>query len=93
MAEPVKLVECIDDRPELINGIPGTMDGLRKGKIYVVRWEGWFRGSLCIKVVEISNRKYDCPYFAHRFRPVDGRKIDVFRAIIETAKATEGEGV
>jgi hypothetical protein len=82
-ASPGALVECIDDRAR-VRGFP-----LVRGGVYRIRgvidkpgryFPGWRRGVPCPFGLILEGVKQ--PMGSARFRLVDDRKLDVFRAML-----------
>lgn len=79
-----QLVVCVDDAPLNPLRISAREDGLRRGAVYTVRDTLTFRGEACVRLAEIvrpirSDDDFETPMLARRFRPVDEKRIEVFR--------------
>lgn len=97
---PGQRVICINDDPLSYHGAPSNNDlrGLKKGRIYVVRWCGIFyheivgphAGVLVEGIVRIHQGR-DYPFAIGRFRPVVETKTDIsiFTKILDDVRHKE----
>jgi hypothetical protein len=97
-----QLVVCIDDSPHpelLVSGFRpvGDLDGLRRGTIYTIRdvnvpWISFRCPGVRLVEIARNNRTTQTdpndepPYGTFRFRPVDEKRIEVFRKIAANPK-------
>jgi len=88
-------VVCVNARPIDVGMFGFNASGLVEGTVYTIRWAGLFPfvGELhsALRLSEYIRDDEDTPVGAIRFRPLDERRLDIFRAVLTKAPTPEKE--
>lgn len=89
-----EFIVCVNDDPVFITKTGDRMlDGLRKSTVYTVReiliCPAWHVPAVKLKEIvrPVKNISFgEVPYGALRFRPVDPKRIEVFRSLLNPVR-------